>query len=325
MKNVGIFTHKGCDLDALCSTETMAEILETYYSNLKVVPIIESSYLDEKVKGNRKHFSIEEAKNIHLDYALVCDTNEYDRVYGIELFEQVPVEKRYLIDHHTGNRVELEVPDNNKLIDSKAAATCQIIAEKLLEKELDIPSNMAYNLYIGIASDTSEFNYNVTDKTVETILSLPLTSEEKQNAIISMVKLTLKQEYLLSKIETVSVPVEGLKVYKLLEPENSKDTSLLVNHNDFHKKVAPTKENPVSCFIIGIGNDYIIKFKKLGECPINILEIATECNGGGHETMCVGRLYNDTFENVIATVLSEYEAEKEKSSHKEELSHKIQK
>lgn len=54
MKKIGLFTHKGCDLDALCSTESMAKLIEEDYQNLEVIPIIEDSYLKEKMKDARK-------------------------------------------------------------------------------------------------------------------------------------------------------------------------------------------------------------------------------------------------------------------------------
>ena len=72
----------------------------------------------------------------------------------------------------------------------------------------------------------------------------------------------------------------------------------------------PTEEKPVSCFIIGIGNNYFIKFKKLADSDIDILSIAKKINGGGHKTRCAGRFYNDTYENVLTTIISEYEKNK---------------
>ena len=69
MKKIGLFTHKGCDLDALCSTESMAKLIEEDYPNLEVIPIIEDSYLKEKMKDTREFISLEEAEKIELDYA----------------------------------------------------------------------------------------------------------------------------------------------------------------------------------------------------------------------------------------------------------------
>lgn len=314
MKKIGIFTHKGCDLDALCSTESMAKLIEENYPNLEVIAIIQDSFLREKLKGNRQFISLEEARNIQLDYALVCDVNEYDRVYGIELIEKVPIENRYQIDHHDGNRVVLEIPDKNKIIHPKAAATCQIITEKLTEKQMPISKDMAYNLYLGIASDTSGFKYGVTEQTIEMVEKLPLTEEEKEKALKNMTELTEQQKDLLEKIKEEEVQTEGLKIYKLLEPIESGDITPLVNANQFQERIAATEENPVSCFIIGIGNNYFIKLRKLPECDIDIVSIATKCNGGGHETRCAGRFYNDSYENVLATIISEYEQERGKAS-----------
>lgn len=196
MKKIGLFTHKGCDLDALCSTESMAKLIEEDYQNLEVIPIIEDSYLKEKMKDARKFISLEEA--------------------------------------------------------------------------------------------------------------------EKQEVIKKMTELTEKQKYLLGKITKEELAIEGLSIYKLLERAEEGDITPLVKHNKFQEKTAPTEENPVSCFIIGIGNNYFIKLKKLPDCDIDILEIATKCHGGGHETRCAGRFYNDTYENVLATIITEYEQEKGK-------------
>lgn len=312
MKKIGIFTHKGCDLDALCSTESMAKIIEENYSNLEVISIIQDSFLREKIKGNRHFITVEEARDIKLDYILVCDVNEYDRVYGIEIIEKVPKENRYQIDHHDGNRVELEIPQGNKIIQPKAAATCQIITEKLTEKQIPISKDMAYNLYLGMASDTSGFNYGVTEKTIEMVEKLPLTEVEKEEALRKMTELTDQQKELLGKIEEEERKTEGLKIYKLLEPIENGDITPLANANQFQERIAATEENPVSCFIIGIGNNYFIKLRKIPECDIDIVSMAIKCNGGGHETRSAGRFYNDTYENVLATIISEYEQERGK-------------
>ena len=310
MKKLGILTHKQCDLDALCSVETMAKIIEEHYKNIEPVLITETSYLKEKMKNVRKFISIEKAKDIKLDYLLICDVNEYDRVYGIDLLKTVPIGNRYLIDHHSSNRVELEISEQNKIINKKASSTCEIIAKKMIDKKMSISNDIAYNLYLGILSDTSFFSYGATEETMHIIRKLPLVEKERLKAQKSLLELTPRQEYLLSKIEEEKVNSEGLAVYKLLMPSESQDITTLVKHNKFDERVMPTEEKPVSCFIIGIGNNYFIKFKKLANSDIDILSIAKKINGGGHKTRCAGRFYNDTYENVLTTIISEYEKNK---------------
>ena len=120
MKKIGIFTHKGCDLDALCSTESMAEIIEENYSNLEVISIIQDSFLRDKIKGNRHFITVEEARDIKLDYILVCDVNEYDRVYGIEIIEKVPKENRYQI-----NQIPDQITKNTNIITTNFTTFCR--------------------------------------------------------------------------------------------------------------------------------------------------------------------------------------------------------
>lgn len=313
MKKIGILTHKQCDLDALCSVMTMTEIIEEHYKNIEPVLITEDSYLKEKMKNIRKFISIEKAKEIKFDYLLVCDVNEYDRVYGIDILKSVPIENRYLIDHHDDNRIELEIPKQNQLINKNASSTCEIIAKKMIDENIFISNDIAYNLYLGILSDTSFFSNGTTEETMRVVSKLPLADKERLKAHKSLLELTPKQEYLLSKIEEEKVNIEGLAIYKLLLPIESGDITPLVKHNKFQEKVVPTEEKPVSCFIIGIGNNYFIKFKKLADSDIDILSIAKKCNGGGHKTRCAGRFYNDTYTNVFTTIINEYEKNKIKT------------
>ena len=180
----------------------------------------------------------------------------------------------------------------------------------MIDKKMSISNDIAYNLYLGILSDTSFFSYGATEETMHIVRKLPLVEKERLKAQKSLLELTPRQEYLLSKIEEEKVNIEGLAVYKLLMPSESQDITTLVKHNKFNERVMPTEEKPVSCFIIGIGNNYFIKLKKNVDSDIDILSIAKKNNGGGHKTRCVGRFYNDTYENVLTTIISEYEKNK---------------
>ena len=62
------------------------------------------------------------------------------------------------IDHHTANKAFAE----NTLLDSKAAAACQVIYDMLTENAVAIDKAAANCLYLGIATDTGCFRYSNT-------------------------------------------------------------------------------------------------------------------------------------------------------------------
>lgn len=308
MKNIGIFTHRGCDLDALCSTNIIATYLKEKYDNISVFPITEPSWLEDKVSANVKRYKKEELKDKKLDYAIICDVNEKDLVYGLELLEQIAKNNRYQIDHHSKNRVELEVDEDKKIIVPSASATCQIIFELLKELKYPLTNEIATNIFLGIASDTSGLKTGLTKSCEEVIKSLPLTKQEKEELLQKIKTLVPKQKELLNCIEEEYNTLPNIKFFKLLVPSEEGDITPMLNHEAFNDLTSPTNDYPVTCFIIGCGNNFCIKLKKINECNIDILSIAINNNGGGHSNRCVGRIYNSTYQEVLKKIVNDYQS-----------------
>ncbi len=66
------------------------------------------------------------------------------------------------IDHHISNNNYAE----NNIVDAKASATCEIIANLFIENKIPIDSITAQALYLGIATDTGQFCYSTTNAQV---------------------------------------------------------------------------------------------------------------------------------------------------------------
>ena len=97
-----------------------------------------------------------------------------------------------------------------------------------------------------------------------------------------------------------------------MEPIEAGDITKYLKHKKFDQLTGPTKENPVTCFIVGCGNNYFLKLKKIPDCEIDLLTIAINCNGGGHENRCAGRFYDTDFQTVFNKLIEEYRSAKEK-------------
>lgn len=305
---IGLFTHRGCDYDAVCSTLTLAGyiISLTNDDTLEVIPVIEDSPLIKKVNNNLKTYTVDEVKDIDFDYAVICDVFESDRIYGLKKILNVPENCRYVIDHHDMNREEIDLPKSNKMIFPAASSTCEIIVQLLNFLEYSIKPDEANNLYRGIASDTAIFKRSVSDNTIKMVNLLNISEEEKNSIIEDLTRMSPIQEQLFNKIKVDEHSTDCLKIFSLLEPIEAGDITKHVKHEKFDKLTGPTNDNPVTCFIIGCGNNYFLKFKKLPESDVDILTIATNCNGGGHETRCAGRFYETTYEEVLNKLFMEY-------------------
>lgn len=316
---IGVFTHKNPDYDAIASSLAIASYItdSTNKEDIEVIPVIENTELLQEIKSDLKVYTVEEAKKIPLCYAIICDVNEKDRIYGLDLINSVDLNKRYLMDHHDKNREEIEMLGTNKLVLPNHSSTCEIVTEFLVHNGFQIPKDMAHNLYYGMASDTASFERSVTLNTEKMVNCLGLTEQEKKEILGNMNKMTPEQEKLYNKIKVLDTDA-GLKIYTLLEPIEAGDITKKLKHKKFDQLTGPNVENPVTCFIIGCGNNYFLKLKKIPECSIDLLTIATNCNGGGHENRCAGRFYNTNFQTVLNKLLKEFHLAKSKSPNNDQ-------
>lgn len=310
---IGVFTHKNPDYDAIASSLALASYITTSTNkeDIEVIPVIENAELLQKIKGDLRVYTVEEAKKISLSYAVICDVNEKDRIYGLDLINSVDLSKRFLIDHHDKNREEIEIIGTNKLVLPNYSSTCEIVTELLVRNGFQISKDMAHNLYYGMASDTASFERNVTLNTEKAVNRLGLTEQEKKEILEDMNKMTSEQEELYGKIKMLDTNAD-IKIYTLLEPIEAGDITKKLKHKKFDQLTGPTAESPITCFIIGCGNNYFLKLKKMPECSIDLLTIAINCNGGGHENRCAGRFYNTDFQTVLNKLLDEFYLAKSK-------------
>lgn len=303
--NIGIFTHKEADYDALCSVITMTDYLKNRYPNTKIYPIIDTNSTNITPKYDFKLYKKEEVK-CNLDYAIILDVLEIDRIYGLELINNVKVKNRYVIDHHESNRKPLEILDDNNYSDYNAAATCQILAKHLIENNY-LTEERSYNLFIGMASDTNNFTRCTTEETKEIIKYLNLDSKVMEDICNKLTALTPKQQELLNDIKILDNG-NGLSLYLLKKDENFIHEINLLKHPIIESFIAPIDNDEVSCLIIDCKSQIKLKLQKKKDSSFNLLEFATEyCNGGGHDVRCGGKFSKKDYpkeDNFLEFIIS---------------------
>ena len=298
-----LLTHKNLDLDSYCSTISFANYIKNKY-NIEVVCIldIDSISYDGKVFIDSNITILKELEKIDSDFiCVVLDVNEKNLLYGLKYLENIPINNRYLIDHHKGgNNCELQILNDNKINVDNSSSTCEIIADYLLNNNI-CSINNAYNLYTGIASDSYLFQRGLSNNTLEICSKLPLSDSDKSEILENIMKPTEDQIKLLNKIS--SYQIDDIAFY-CIEVEKEEEINKL-KHFVFDDKIKLKCNDEVSVFLIKINNKIIARLRKKDNSDINILSISKKYCGGGHLNRCRAYFYDCELNEVIELLISE--------------------
>lgn len=158
-KQVAVIGHMRPDGDCIGSQVALVRVLkklgiDAIALNKSPIPKFLQSFIED-TPFEWKAFSS------YKDYtAITVDCSDKPRI-GDELGLQFPNIKLN-IDHHISNDNYGEI----NIVDGKAAATCEILAELFINSRLTIDSVTAQALYLGIATDTGQFCYAATNEKV---------------------------------------------------------------------------------------------------------------------------------------------------------------
>lgn len=156
---LAILGHLRPDGDCIGSQIALARVLaargfDTVCVNKHLAPRVLAGFLDNTPYLEAKKFS--DAKRV----PLACDAADRERL-GEEL-NALYAEIFLCVDHHISN----DGYAKHNLIDPAAAATAEILAGIFFDLDYPIDPVTAQALYIGIATDTGQFQYGGTTRRV---------------------------------------------------------------------------------------------------------------------------------------------------------------
>ena len=297
--NIGLFTHKNPDYDAVCSTHTLANYLKKELKDkANIYPILDKhDYLKLNINTTLPSYDTVDTK---LDYAIVLDVNEKDRLYGLSLFDKTNKDNRYLYDHHTGNREELDILDKQKIVLSTSSSTCEVLGLDLLETNFNLAN--ALNLYTGIISDTAGLTRQVGDLTNKLIKLLNINEETKKTVYNMVIDLSDNIKELYERITEEESNFDNLKLYKLKLDITEEEKIRELKNKFIEEKITPNDLNLISILFIECGSNVFLKIRKNENSNLDILTLAEKCNGGGHSNRCAGRFFNTSYNEVLTYV-----------------------
>lgn len=160
LDRVAVTTHVGADGDAIGASAALVRLMhylgaEAVFCHQEAVP----TYLEWLLPD-------EALRELPVDHdLLVLDTSRADRA-------GVPVPQagvRLNLDHHEDNPLYAEY----NLLDPRAAASAEIVADLYSELGVPIDKSAAEALYVGIRTDTGGFNFrNISPRAHELVADL---------------------------------------------------------------------------------------------------------------------------------------------------------
>jgi len=284
--NIVVMSHISPDHDAfgaMIGVAKLAEycgkearmIIDKYDVDPSVEKILNNLLIDDPDLG-KKLVSKDDARNFINDNTLmvVVDTNNPNIVYPKDFLSLN--NKRVIIDHHRRGKETIEKAE---LIYTEpyASSSVELIVElmQFLDSDMNISSNEATLMYVGIVVDTNNFSYRTGSRTFDAASFLRLFG-----ANLTKVKMYLREDY-----------EEYMLQSKLLsEAEVYLDRFSVIHTDEVISRVSLAKlcdrslmiDNVDASFVIGkiSENETGITARSFGD--VNVQIVMEKFNGGGH-------------------------------------------
>lgn len=290
--SIYIASHINPDGDAIGSMLSMYIALKNMNKDVHVIIPKYSDRFDflEEIKLAEK-----EIEENNYDLCIAVDVSNIDRL-SISEEEYSKAQNTLVIDHHINTKIEADII----ITDSKSPAACQIIYEMFEANDINIDSNIAKYLYLGMLTDTGSFNYqNTTPRTHRIVANLIETGIDFAY-ICKMVNDTMKE----SRLKLVSYAIDNMETYKegkikYVKVENDILRSLGINEEDAEGIVNYLRcieGVDIAIYVRGLKDgSYKVSMRSNGN--VDISDAAIKLGGGGHKN-AAGFTVNEEIDKV---------------------------
>ncbi len=290
--SIYIASHISPDGDAIGSTMSMYLALKNMG---KDVHVIIPSYSDRFEFLAEIKFAEENINVDSYDLCIIMDSSTLDRVsISEEDFQKAG--KKLVIDHHQNLKIDADVVISN----SKSPATCEIIYEFFESQNIQIDKDIAKYIYLGMLTDTGNFNYqNTTPRTHRIVANLIETGIDFAY-ICKMINDTMKEE----RLKLVSYVINNMETYKEGKIKYVKVPNTVITELGLDEEDAEGMVNYLRC-VKGVDvaiyarqlkdGTYRVSMRSNGN--VDISKAAIQLGGGGHIN-AAGFTVNEEIDNV---------------------------
>lgn len=291
-----LLTHENADGDAAGSVMAFYYMLESINKNVDIVmPIVPEAYkylisIDRIVDKSDKDYDLVIVVDCANKERIGQTNNEFDRC-----------KKSIVIDHHISNSGYGDI----NYVEGDTAACCQVIYYLFKKMNIEITKDIGMALFTGLLTDTTGFRNNNVDKNsflmAADLMDLDIDLYKLYYSILS--KKTMPQ-YLLMKmtLDRIELFHGGKIAFSYISQEDLENVG--ANPSDYEGLVDLGRNIDgveVSIFMRE-DNGYRISFRSKG--LVNVNEIASKFNGGGHR-MAAGAKVNSGFKETKDKLIEE--------------------
>lgn len=313
-QNIVISTHSFPDADGIGSEIALCLALKKIGKNVICAN-------DEELLERYKYLdpldvvisiqNINELYDAKPDLIIIVDTNIVKRTgKNFEAYYENYKCPVLYIDHHPCDQKTVE----NHCIDTKAAATGQLVGELIEMLDLEFDPYMALPLYTAILIDTSSFRYpTVTAKTHELIAKLMATGiqpPQAYNGINGTKK--IEHMHLLGKVLCSANTNKSEEIaWIILKKEELCDYNVdIEDTHGFINNLLILDNVKVACMFRDDGEQVKISLRSSGDYDVG--NIAISLGGGGHShsaATVIKKTASDDLEIIVSKIISKIESE----------------
>lgn len=247
----------------------------------KRVFMLKTDYIPKDFKFLPDVDSISEYDGSDIDLFIALDSSDENRLgTNKELLEKANMIVN--IDHHLSNTNF----GNINIVDSKAAATCQMVFKLIKKMEVDLDKEIATCLYTGISTDTGSFMYeNANEETHLIAAELLRVGIDKQeiNINIWQNKSLLKTKLFIKTLETLETCFEDKLAIVQVTRDNLRSVGASMEDSEGIVSFVRDIEDVEVAVMLKEFEEDEIKVSMRSKRYIDVSKVCSLFGGGGHK------------------------------------------
>lgn len=246
--------------------------------------------------------SVREYDGNELDLFITVDSSDEERL-GDNKSLLYKANKVINIDHHLSNTNYGDI----NIVDSKAAATCEMIFKLIKELNIGIDRNIATSLYTGISTDTGSFMYdNVNEETHLIAAELIRIGIDKQeiNINIWQNKSLIKTKLFIKTLETLETYYEDKVAIVEVTRDNLRSIGASMEDSEGIVSFVRDIDTVEVAVMLKEFEEKEIKVSMRSKKYVDVSELCSIFGGGGHKKAS-GCTINSTLPDVKKDLLKE--------------------